>query len=324
MAGWLIRRLLQALVVALVMALIIFIGVSVIGNPVDMLISPQATQADYDRIVADFGLDKLLWLQFLLFLASAMHGDLGKSFVFGEPALHIILQRLPATLELAVSALILALLIGIPLGLYAGLRPKTVAARGIMVISILGFSLPTFWVAILFVMLFSVSLGWLPSGGRGSTVEVFGIQWSFMTLDGIKHLVMPALNLALFKISLMIRLTRAGVREVLPQEYIKFARAKGLSERRVICVHVLKNILIPVTTVIGLEFGSLIAFSIVTESIFAWPGIGKLIIDSINTLDRPMIVAYLMLVVFMFVTINLVVDIIYMVLDPRVRVDGEA
>jgi peptide/nickel transport system permease protein len=268
-------------------------------------------------------LDKPLWEQYVSFLSGALHGDFGKSFVFSEPALQVILQRMPATLELAICAVLLAIVIGIPLGLYAGLKPNSIFAKTAMAGSILGFSLPSFWVGLLLIMVFAVQLGWLPSSGRGETRALLGIQWSFLTLDGLSHLALPALNLALFKVSLVMRLVRAGVREVLPQEYIKFARAKGLTERRVIFVHVLKNIMIPVVTVIGLEFGSTIAFSVVTESIFAWPGMGKLIIDSINMLDRPMIVAYLILIVFLFVTINLIVDLLYTALDPRVRLDSE-
>jgi peptide/nickel transport system permease protein len=189
--------------------------------------------------------------------------------------------------------------------------------------SILGFSLPTFWVGLVLIMVFAVELGWLPSGGRGETAELFGVQWSFLTRDGLVHLLLPALNLALFKASLILRLTRAGVLEVLPLDYVKFARAKGLKERRVVGVHVLKNIMIPVVTIIGLEFGSVIAFAVVTESIYGWPGMGKLIIDSINVLDRPIMVAYLMMIVLLFVTINLIVDLIYTALDPRVRLDAK-
>jgi peptide/nickel transport system permease protein len=189
--------------------------------------------------------------------------------------------------------------------------------------SILGFSLPTFWVGLMLIMVFAVYLGWLPSTGRGDTGTLLGLQWSFLTWDGLAHLLMPALNLALFKISLVIRLTRAGVRETMLMDYVKFARAKGLSPFRVTFVHVFKNILIPVVTVTGLEFGSTIAFSVVTESIFAWPGMGKLIIDSINVLDRPVIVAYLMIIVLMFITINLIVDLTYSLLDPRVRLEGK-
>jgi peptide/nickel transport system permease protein len=243
--------------------------------------------------------------------------------VFNEPALKLILQRMPATLELAIGATVVALLIGVPLGLYAGLKPDSPVSKGVMAASILGFSLPTFWVGLMLILVFAVQLGWLPSTGRGETVEVLGMRWSFLTADGLAHMVMPAVNLSLFKISLVIRLTRAGVRETMLMDFVKFARAKGLSPRRVIAVHVLKNIMIPVVTVVGLEFGGTIAFSVVTESIFAWPGMGKLIIDSINVLDRPVIVAYLMIIVLMFIVINLAVDLTYSMLDPRVRLEAK-
>ncbi|WP_266065313.1 ABC transporter permease [Brucella intermedia] len=323
MLSWILRRIIQSLFVILAMTVIVFIGVNVIGNPVDILISPDANQAERARVIATLGLDKPLWEQYLRFLTGLIHGDFGKSFVFSEPALRVIFQRMPATIELAICALLLSILIGIPAGLYSGLRPHSPISKCLMAGSILGFSLPSFWVGILLIMVFSVQLGWLPTSGRGATRELLGLQWSFLTLNGLSHLVLPAINLAMFKISLVMRLVRAGVREVIPQEYIKFARAKGLSERRVIFVHVLKNIMIPVVTVLGLEFGSLIAFSVVTESIFSWPGMGKLIIDSINLLDRPMIVAYLMIIVLMFVTINLIVDLLYTILDPRVRLEQE-
>jgi peptide/nickel transport system permease protein len=270
-------------------------------------------------VIRDFGLDKSLPEQYGRFLLNALQGDLGKSFIFGTPALKLIIQRMPATLELAFAALFMAVLVGIPLGIYAGLKPESKLSRTIMAGSILGFSLPTFWVGLMMIMVFAVMLGWLPSTGRGDTVLVNGIEVSFLTLDGLSHLLMPALNLSLFKMSLVIRLARAGTREVVHQDYMKFARAKGLSESRLILVHLLKNILIPVVTVLGLELGGLIAFSVVTETVFAWPGMGKLIIDSIHLLDRPVVVAYLMIIVLMFVTINLVVDILYSILDPRVR-----
>jgi peptide/nickel transport system permease protein len=320
---WLIRRLFQALFVILAMTVIVFIGVHVIGNPVDILISPEADQAERARIIADLGLDQPLWRQYLTFLIGALHGDLGRSFVFNEPALKLIAERMPATLELAVTAVLLSIVIGVPLGLYAGTKPNSFLGRTIMAGSILGFSLPTFWVGLMLIMVFAVQLGWLPSTGRGATEEFLGVRWSFLTWDGLRHMAMPALNLSLFNISLVLRLTRAGVRETLPMDYIKFARAKGLSPARVLLVHVLKNIMIPVVTVVGLELGSTIAFAVVTESVFAWPGMGKLIIDSINVLDRPVIVAYLMMIVLLFVSINLIVDIIYTVLDPRVRLDGK-
>jgi peptide/nickel transport system permease protein len=320
---YLLRRLIQAAAVMLAMSVIVFVGVFAIGDPVEILISPDADQIERERAIHALGLDLPLWRQYLVFLGNALQGDLGRSFVFNEPALQLILQRMPATLELAFGAMFLALLVGLPLGLYAGLNPNSAASRGIMAGSILGFSLPTFWVGLMLIMVFAVQLGWLPSTGRGETRQILGLQWSFLTSDGLAHMAMPALNLALFKISLVIRLTRAGVRETMLMDYVKFARAKGLSPRRVTFVHVFKNILIPVVTVTGLELGSTIAFSVVTESVFAWPGMGKLIIDSINVLDRPVIVAYLMIIVLMFITINLVVDLTYSVLDPRVRLESK-
>lgn len=323
MTTWLLRRLLQACLVVLAMTAIVFVAVNVIGNPVDVLVSPEASQAERARVIVAMGLDQPLWRQYFLFLNGAVHGNLGNSFVFGEPALRLILQRAPATFELAIAAVILSVVIGIPLGLFAGLKPDSLISRAIMTISIVGFSLPTFWVGLMLIMVFAVSLGWLPSTGRGRTVMVLGVGWSFLTADGLRHLVLPALNLALFNISLVLRLTRAGVRETLPMDYIKFARAKGLQPARVVGVHVLKNILIPIVTVVGLEFGSTIAFAVVTETVFAWPGMGKLIIDSINVLDRPVITAYLVMIVVLFVVINLAVDLIYTLLDPRVRLDTQ-
>ena len=322
MTTWFIRRMIQAVFVMLAMTVIVFVGVFGIGDPIEILISPDADQAERARAVAALGLDKPLWEQYFVFLKGALQGDLGRSFVFNEPSLRLIAQRMPATLELAVTAVLLSIVVGIPLGLYAGLKPDSFASRIIMTGSILGFSLPTFWVGLMFIMVFAVQLGWLPSTGRGQTEMLFGVPWSFLTWDGLRHMAMPALNLSLFNISLVLRLTRSGVRETVLMDYVKFARAKGLSQNRVIFVHVLKNIMIPVVTVVGLQFGSTIAFSVVTESVFAWPGMGKLIIDSINVLDRPVIVAYLMMVVLLFITANLIVDILYTVLDPRVRLGG--
>lgn len=322
MTLYLVRRLAQSLLVMLAMSLIVFVGVFAIGDPVEILISADSDQAERERAVRALGLDLPLWRQYLVFLGNALRGDLGRSFVFNEPALRLILERMPATMELAVGATVLALLVGVPLGLWAGLRPEGVAARTIMTGSILGFSLPTFWVGLLLIMVFAVELGWLPASGRGETAELLGLRWSFLTADGLRHLILPALNLSLFKISLVVRLTQAGVRETMGLDFVRFARAKGLSPTRIVGVHVLKTILIPVVTVVGLEFGSTIAFSVVTESIFAWPGMGKLIIDSINLLDRPVIVAYLLVIVALFIAINLVVDLAYSALDPRVRLEG--
>jgi peptide/nickel transport system permease protein len=304
-----IRRVIQSLVVVLVMSLVVFVGVHVVGDPVHILISDDMTQEEIDAFIRRLGLDRPVHEQYFHFLANALRGDLGNSFVYGEPALKLILQRMPATLELAFTAFLLAIVFGIPLGMYAGLKPESPASRAIMAGSILGFSLPTFWVGLMLIMVFAVVLGWLPSTGRGD----------FMTWEGLRHLALPAFNLALFKMALVTRLARAGTREAALQDYVKFARAKGLSSSRVVLVHVLKNILVPVVTVLGLELGGLIAFSVVTETVFAWPGMGKLLIDSIQRLDRPVVVAYLVITVLMFVVINLIVDILYSMLDPRVR-----
>jgi peptide/nickel transport system permease protein len=319
-----LRRLGQSAFVLAAMSFLVFLGVYAIGNPIELLVNPEADQAERLRAAAALGLDKPLLVQYGIFIAHAAKGDLGRSFVYNIPAIQLILERLPATLELAFAATVIAVVLGIPLGLVAGLKPHSWIGRSIMAGSIVGFSLPTFWVGLVLIMVFSVELGWLPPNGRGATVSVLGVPVSFLTWDGLRHLAMPALNLALLKLSLLVRLTRAGTREALLQDYVKFARAKGLSMRRVIGVHVLKNIMIPIVTVIGLELGSVIAFAIVTESIFAWPGTGKLLIDSINQLDRPVIVAYLMVIVAIFIAINLVVDVLNSMLDPRVRIGTAA
>ena len=319
MIVYLVRRVGQSMLAVMAMAVLVFLGVFFIGNPVDVLVSPEASQAQIAATVERLGLDRPLHEQFGIFVWNALHGDLGTSFVYGRPALDIILDRLPATMELAVVALALSVGIGIPLGVWAGLRPDGIAGRTIMGGSILGFSLPNFWQGMLLILVFAVLLGWLPAGGRGPTTEFLGMQVSFLSWEGLSHLILPAINLALFKMSLIIRLARANTREVCMQDYVKFARAKGLSPRRVVMVHVLKNIMIPVVTIIGLELGSMVAFAIVTETVFAWPGMGKLLIDSINLLDRPVIVAYLMLTVLIIVGINLLVDVIYSLLDPRIR-----
>ena len=319
MLVYLVRRLMQSALVLLVMSLLVFIGVYAIGNPVDILISPQADQAEIARATASLGLDRPLAEQYWVFLRQAAAGDLGRSFAFNVPAIQLILERMPATLELAVTAMLISIALGIPLGLWAGLAPDSIAGKTIMTGSILGFSLPTFWVGLMLIMVFSVSLGWLPSSGRGPTAELLGVPVSFLSGAGFAHLLLPAATLALSKLALIIRLTRAGTREALLQDYVRYARAKGLSESRVVLVHVLKNILIPIVTVIGLEFGSLVAFAIVTESVFSWPGMGKLLIESINMLDRPVIVAYLCIIVTLFTLINLAVDVVYSLLDPRVR-----
>ncbi len=323
MLAFLIRRIGQALLVIAVMMVLVFFGVNVIGDPIWMLISPEMDQKAIAETAAALGLDKPIWEQFWYFLKGVMRGDLGHSFVHGEPAIQLILSRMPATMELAVVALLMAIIIGLPLGIYAGLKPDHFASRTIMSGSILGFSLPSFWVGLMLIMVFAVMLGWLPATGRGETQAFLGIQTSLLSPAGWAFIALPAFNLATTKISLVIRLARAGVREVALMDYVKFARAKGLKNSRIISVHILKNILIPVVTVLGLEFGSLVAFSVVTETIFAWPGMGKLLLESIQRLDRPVIVAYIMVVVVLFVIVNLIVDLIYTVLDPRLRITAK-
>ena len=325
MLVFILRRIGQSAFVVTAMAVLVFLGVYAIGNPIDILLAPDADQAERDAAIARLGLDKPLYVQFGVFAWNLLHGDFGKSFVHGVDALGLIISRMPATLELAVVALGLTALIGVPLGVIAGLKHDTVIGRSIMTGSVVGFSLPNFWFGIMLILLFAVTLQWLPAGGRGPTGTLFGVELSLLNPAGWPNLIMPALTLAIYKTSLVIRLAYAGTREAMLQDYVRFARAKGLSPARIIGVHLMKNILIPVVTVLGLELGAMIAFAVVTEQVFSWPGIGKLLIDSIYRLDRPVIVAYLMIVVVMFVIINLVVDILYSILDPRVRLqDVEA
>jgi peptide/nickel transport system permease protein len=319
MLGFAIQRVLQALVVMLVMSLLVFVGVFAIGNPIDVLIAPDVTQEIRAQTIAQYGFDRPLYEQYAAFLGRVLHGDLGRSFVFNMPVTSLIFSRLPATLELTLAAVFFATVLGVPLGMYAGYRPDSVAARVIMAASVIGFSVPTFWIGLVLILVFAVNLGWLPAGGRGETATLFGVEWSFLTLDGLRHLILPALNLSLFKLALMTRLARAGTREVMLSDTVKFARAAGESEWTVLRQHVLRLISIPLVTVFGLELGSTLAFAVVTETIFSWPGLGKLIIDSIASLDRPVMVAYLVLVAFVFIMINFTMDLIYVGLDPRLR-----
>ncbi|WEX09303.1 ABC transporter permease [Chelativorans sp. AA-79] len=319
MLGFIIQRLWQAIIVILATSVLVFCGVFAVGNPIDVLISPDATQDIRAQVIAQYGLDQPLWRQYFSFFGRMLHGDFGQSFVYNMPVTQLILSRLPATLELVLFAVIGASLIGIPLGMYAGYRHDRPAAKIIMGLSILGFSVPSFWIGLVLIMTFAVQLGWLPAGGRGETARLFGVEWSFLTADGLRHMLLPAINLALFKLAMMIRLARAGTREIMLTDTIKFARATGLSEGTVLLRHVLRLIAIPLVTIFGLELGSTLAFAVVTETIFSWPGLGKLIIDSITSLDRPVMVAYLMLVALLFVMINFFVDLTYAVLDPRLR-----
>ena len=289
------------------------------GDPVELLLPPEATEAQVEQLRHHLGLDQPFHVQYMTFLKNAIRGDLGTSFIFNQPALSVVVERIPATLELALSAMFLAVLVGIPAGIIAGVRPKASLSKIIMSGSLLGISLPVFWLGIMLVMIFSVVLGWLPSSGRGETVVLFGLRIGFLTRSGFAHLILPSLTIAIFQLALIIRLVRAGMMEVMLQDFVKFLKAKGLSERRVVFIHALKNILIPVVTIIGLQMGNIIAFAIVTETIFAWPGMGKLVIDSIHNLDRPVVLAYLLIVSLIFVFLNFAVDIVYTFLDPRIR-----
>lgn len=319
MASFILRRLFQAVIVLLVMSILVFSGVYLIGNPVDVLIAPDATQAMREAVIRQYGLDLPLWQQYLHFVQNLLTGDLGRSFVYNMPVGQLILQRLPATLELTLVAVLFATALGVPMGIYAGYRPDSIASKTIMALSILGFSVPTFWIGLMLMMVFAVQLGVLPAGGRGETATIFGVPFSFLTLNGWSHLLLPALNLSMFKMAMMTRLAAAGTREVMLSDTIKFARAAGIPEGIILRRHVLKLISIPLVTVFGLELGSTLAFALVTETIFSWPGLGKLIVDSITSLDRPVMVAYLMLVAVLFVVINLCVDLAYALLDPRLR-----
>ncbi|MFC4279040.1 ABC transporter permease [Achromobacter aloeverae] len=319
MALFILRRLLQSLFVLLAVSVVVFCAVYAVGDPIELLVSPEASPADRQAMIIRLGLDLPLWQQYTHFLWNALHGDLGNSFVQGVPALDMILQRMPATFELVAVAIAMTCLFGIPLGLVAGLYRDTPLGRTIMGTSVLGFSLPNFWQGMMLILMFAVWLGWLPASGRGDTVSVFGVPFSFLTRDGWAHMIMPAINLALANVALVLRMTASGVAEAQSQEYVKFARAKGVRPGRIVSRHILSNILIPVVTVIGMEMGHLIAYSTITETVFAWPGMGKLLIDSVYQLDRPVVVAYVMFVTLLFVVINLIVDILYAVLDPRVR-----
>jgi peptide/nickel transport system permease protein len=319
MLGYLIQRLLQSIIVILCVTFVVFVIMYHSGDPVELLLPPEATPLQAEELRHHLGLDKPFHAQYVTFLKNALRGDLGTSFIFNQPAIKLVVERIPATLELALFAMFLAVLMGIPAGIVTAIRPKSFLSKSIMSGSLLGISLPVFWLGIMLVMIFSVILGWLPSSGRGETAVVWGVRIGFVTPSGFVHLILPALTIAIFQLALIIRLVRAGMMEVLLQDFVKFLKAKGLPEKRIVFVHALKNILIPVVTIIGLQLGNIIAFAIVTESIFAWPGMGKLVIDSIHNLDQPVVLAYLLVVSLIFVFLNLIVDIIYTFLDPRIR-----
>jgi len=323
MTAYVLQRLIQSVLVLLAVSVVVFFAVYGIGDPVELLVSPSASAAEREALIRRLGLDLPVWQQYLTFMANALKGDLGRSFVHGVPALQLILQRLPATFELVLLSMTLALTVGIPLGLMAGLNPDSRRARIVMAGTVLGFSLPSFWKGMMLILLFAVWLGWLPTAGRGETVSVLGVQTSLLTLDGLQHIALPALNLAIPNLALIVRLVAAGTTETMTLDYVKYARAKGVRPRRIVNRHILRNILIPVVTVVGVEFGSLVAFSTITETVFAWPGMGKLLIDSVYQLDRPVVVAYVLLATLLFVTVNFLVDVLYAALDPRVKLAGE-
>ncbi|MCA0344370.1 ABC transporter permease [Shinella sp. 838] len=320
MLGYTIKRLLQMVLVLFVVSVIVFLMMSFTGDPVFMVIPIDSTDAEIEQARRLLGLDQSLFSQYWIFLTNLLQGDFGRSYVFRQPAMDLILERLPATMEMVLVAMGIATVIAIPLGVYAGANPNRTASRGIMAASLFGISLPGFWVGMMLIFFFSVRYQFLPSSGRGETIEVMGLRLSIFTADGWSHIVLPAVTLALATLAIILRITRAGMMEVMRQDYIKFARAKGASRRHILFAHGLKNALIPVVTIFGLQLGDLIAFATITETIFAWPGTGKLLIDSIYRGDRPVIVVYLMLTAFIFVVINFLVDIIYTLIDPRITV----
>ncbi len=319
MIKYIIKRLLQMLVVLFVVSLVVFILTNYIGDPISMLLPEDASQEEIQQAIRRLGLDKPIHVQYGIFVRDILSGNFGKSYVFSRPALELIIERIPATLEIVITAMIIAIVLAIPLGVYAGAYPKRRSSKIIMAGSILGISLPSFWVGMMMIYIFSVILGWMPASGRGEAIEVFGMRLSIFSMSGWRHIMLPALTLALGNIAMLLRLTRAGMQENMRQDYVKFARAKGVSPKKVLFGHALKNALIPVVTVFGVRIGQLIAFTTITETIYAWPGMGKLLIDSIYMADRPIIVAYLMLVAVIFVVINFVVDIIYTLIDPRIE-----
>ena len=321
MIAFILRRLVQGVAVMLAVGLIAFLLFRYVGDPINNMVGQDTSLADRAKLRHELGLDQPAALQFVHFLARASHGDFGVSYQYARPVGRIIAERLPATLELSLTAAVLALAIGVPLGVYTGLHRDGWLSHLFMALSLIGVSMPIFIVGILLILLFSVTLGWLPSFGRGDVVQLGWWSTGFLTLSGLKSLVLPSITLALFQMALIMRLVRAEMLEVLRADYIKFARARGLPNRLVHFVHALKNTLVPVITITGLQLGAIIAFAIITETVFQWPGMGFLIVQAIGFADVPVMAAYLMLVAFFFVVINLVVDLLYYAVDPRLRID---
>ena len=320
MFAFVLRRLVQAVIVMVVVAFVAFLLFQYVGDPVVFLLGQDAKPEQIRQLRADLGLDRPFFVQFWHFLVNAAQGEFGLSLRQGAKVSRLILERLPATLELSIVAAILALVIGLPMGVYAALRRGTFTSQTLMALSLLGVSLPTFLIGILLILVFSVWLGWLPSFGRGETINLWGWTSGLFTRDGWVHLVLPSVTLAVFQLTLIMRLVRSEMLEVLRTDYIKFARARGLSDRAIHFGHALRNTLVPVITITGLQLGSLIAFAIITESVFQWPGMGLLFIQAVTYADIPVMAAYLCLIALIFVTINLIVDLLYFAVDPRLRV----
>jgi len=321
MIAFIVRRLLQALVVMGVVAFVSFSLFQFVGDPVLAMLGQDATPEQRESLRSDLGLDRPIAVQFATFVSNAVRGDFGLSYRQGRPVSTLIQERLPATLELSMVAAGLALLVGIPMGVYTALRRKGVLANLFLAVSLIGVSLPTFLIGILLILVFAVLLGWLPSFGRGDTVDLGWWSTGLLTAKGWSHIILPAITLCLFQMTLIMRLVRSEMLEVLRTDYIKFARARGLSDRAVYFGHALKNTLVPVITITGLQLGAIIAFAIITETVFQWPGMGLLFIQSVQVADVPIMAAYLCLIALIFVVINLIVDLLYFVVDPRLRVE---
>ncbi len=319
MLEFFIRRLLQAVVVLLTVAFIAFLLFQFVGDPVAQMLGIESTQADRERLREALGLNDPFYVQFFHFIANALSGDFGISLRQGTPVSELIAERFPATFELALVSVVIATLVGVTLGVIVAIYRNTFLARFLMGFSLVGISLPTFLIGILFILVFSVWLGWLPSYGRGEVVELGFWTTGLLTADGLMHLILPALTLSVFQLALIMRLVRAEMLEVLRSDFIKFARARGLSEKSIYFHHALKNTLIPVITIVGLQLGGIIAFSIVTETVFQWPGLGLLFIQAVQFADIPVMTAYLCLIALMFVLINFIVDWLYTLVDPRLK-----
>jgi len=322
MLVFIVRRLFQASLVMLTVGFIAFMLFQYVGDPVLNMLGQDATQEQKERLRADLGLDQPFPVQFAAFVGNAVQGDFGLSLRQGRKVSELIAERFPATLELALLAAVIALVVGIPMGVYAALKRGNALSQLLMGFSLLGVSLPTFLIGILLILVFAVMLKWLPSFGRGQVLDLGWWTTGLLTVDGWKHLVLPAVTLSVFQLTLIMRLVRSEMLEVLRTDYIKFARARGLPQRAVYFGHALKNTLVPVITITGLQLGSLIAFAIITETVFQWPGMGLLFIQAVQFADVPVMAAYLCLISLIFVTINLAVDLLYFAVDPRLRVNG--